>query len=170
MIKYLIDCCIYIIFIGTTGFLVGRLLPKSWFRYDLFPFRPFRFEKGGDIYTALGVRHWKDRLPDMSVILPAIMVSKKLPKTAVEDQLVLMIRETCVAELVHGLLCIAGLHCIRLWPGAGGLLAAALNFLGNLPYIIIQRFNRPRLVRLLSAHGGIFVMRCKDYARVDTQL
>ena len=81
-----------------------------------------------------------------------------------------MIQETCIAELVHGVLCIAGLYCFQIWPGTGGLLIAALNVLGNLPYIIIQRFNRPRLVRLLATHGGLSITRCKDYARFNTQL
>lgn len=56
MMKHLIDCGIFIVLIGIAGFLIGRLLPKSWFRYDLFPYRPFPLEKGGAIYAALGVR------------------------------------------------------------------------------------------------------------------
>ena len=60
-----------------------------------------------------------------------------------------MIRETCVAELIHLLLCLAGLHCLRLWRGVGGVAVAALNICGNLPFIVIQRYNRPRLKRLL---------------------
>ena len=35
--------------------------------------------------------------------------------------------------------------------GAGGALFAAVYILfGNLPFLIIQRYNRPRLVRLLA--------------------
>ena len=49
MMKHLIDCTIYIALIGIVGFLLGRLFPKGWFRYDQFPFRPFSFEKNGEI-------------------------------------------------------------------------------------------------------------------------
>ena len=62
------------------------------------------------------------------------------------------------------------LQCVGLVTLNGGLAAAVLNVLGNLPYIIIQRFNRPRLVRLLVAHSKRTIMRCEDYACADTQL
>lgn len=148
--KNIVDCCVYLAVIGVMGFLLGRILPKTWFSYDCVPYRPFAFEKCGQIYTILGVRGWKDKVPDMSAMLPAVMPSKRLPKRATTEQLTLMLQETCVAELVHFLLCIAGLRCIWIWSGIGGTLIALLNVLGNLPYIIIQRYNRPRLVRLLA--------------------
>ena len=60
-----------------------------------------------------------------------------------------MIQETCVAELTHVLLSVCGLYALRLWPGAGGVLITAVYILfGNVPFIIIQRYNRPRLQRL----------------------
>ena len=65
-----------------------------------------------------------------------------------------MLRETCVAELTHWLLCVAGLHCLTLWPSVGGLAVVCLNILGNLPFILIQRYNRPRLARLLEKTCG----------------
>ena len=60
-----------------------------------------------------------------------------------------MIQETCVAELVHGLLCLSGLACLKLWPGMGGAIITLLNLVVNLAYVAIQRYNRPRLLRLL---------------------
>ena len=34
MSKYFMDCVFYIALIGIVCFLLGRLLPKDWFRYD----------------------------------------------------------------------------------------------------------------------------------------
>ena len=152
--KNFFDCCIYLTIIGIAGFFLGRILPKTWFFYDRFPYLPFAFEQNGQVYAILGVRRWKERFPDMSTILPAVMPSKSLPQRATTAQLTLMLQETCVAELIHLLLCIAGLRCLCIWAGAGGLLVSLLNILGNLPYIIIQRYNRPRLARLLAATEG----------------
>ena len=60
-----------------------------------------------------------------------------------------MLLETCVAELTHSLLCVIGLYCLRLWPGAGGMIIYWIYIvLFNLPYIFIQRYNRPRLMKL----------------------
>ena len=63
-----------------------------------------------------------------------------------------MIQETCVAELTHALLCLAGIAVFWIWPGPGGLILFLIDvFLGNLPFILIQRYNRPRLIRLMAA-------------------
>ena len=36
-----------------------------------------------------------------------------------------------------------------IWPGVGGIVAALVYiFVGNLPFVIIQRYNRPRLQKL----------------------
>lgn len=146
----MLKCLIYLAAIGLVSFLIGRILPKSWFRFDAALFRPFSFEKNGKIYVKLGVKKWKERVPDMSRIVPFIMPSKKLPKTVDCAQLSLMLQETCIAEWIHAALCIAGAGCIFLWKGVGGWIIFILNIIGNLPFIIIQRYNRPKLVRLLN--------------------
>jgi len=144
-----LNCLLYLAGISLALFLLGRVLPKEWFHGDKFPFCSFSFEKGGNLYCALGVRKWKDSFPDMSVIVPFLMPSKKLPKTRSATQIRLMIQETCVAEWTHWMLCIIGFGCVFLWKKAGGWLLAVLYALGNIPYIIIQRYNRPKLIRLL---------------------
>lgn len=143
-------CVLYLAAVGFASFLIGRVLPKSSFYAGRFPFRPFRFEKNGSIYHALHIRTWKEGFPDMSVILPALIPSKKLPKVITTAQIEAMIQETCIAECIHALLCLVGFGCIFLWEGIGGWLMSLLYALGNLPYIIIQRYNRPKLVRLLK--------------------
>ena len=52
---------------------------------------------------------------------------------------------------MHTASCLLGLAFLWLWPGWGG--AAMLTvwvLLANLPFILIQRYNRPRLVRLAA--------------------
>ncbi len=143
-------CLLYLAGIGIAAFLLGRILPKSWFCAGKFPFRSFRFEQEGRVYLALGVRKWKDGFPDMSVVLPSFMPSKKLPKVLNTVRVQQMIQETCVAEWTHAILCVLGFGCVFLWKKAGGWLIAILYALGNLPYIIIQRYNRPKLMRILE--------------------
>ena len=61
----------------------------------------------------------------------------------------MMIQETCVAEIVHIAVSILGLRCLWMWPGAGGVTVTVIYILLlNLPFILIQRYNRPRLIRL----------------------
>lgn len=142
-------CCAYYAFLGVASFLFGRLLPKKWFRAEKFPFRCGKWE--ATLYRALRVQKWQNKVPDMSRIVPRLIPPKKLTEDY-RERLPRMIEETCVAEFIHALLCVPGLFVLRLWRGTGGKVFAALYILlGNLPFIIIQRYNRPRLQRLLAA-------------------
>lgn len=142
-------CLAYIALLGVLSFVLGRVLPKTWFRHERAPFRAFSWEKDGRIYLKLGISHWQNRVPDMSRIFPKLMPPKSLEKLPDQPGLLRMIRETCVAEAVHVILCVLGLYCLRLWRGAGGVIFYLVYVaLGNLPFILIQRYNRPRLVRM----------------------
>lgn len=144
----MLPCLIYLAVIGILSFVAGRLLPKKWFDPQAFPYRPFPFETDGALYRRLRIRKWQSRIPDMSRILPGLMPRKALVGKPTSGQLDVMLRETCVAECIHVLLCFCGLFCVRLWRGAGGVVVAALYILGNLPFVLVQRYNRPRLLRL----------------------
>ena len=160
-------CALYLAATGIAAFLLGRLLPKQWFRGDAFPYRCFPREQ--KLFRVLRVKEWQSRVPDMSRILPGLMPAKKLTADTFRD-LPRMIQETCVAEFIHTLLSVTGLACLAIWPGAGGIAVTAVYILlGNLPFIIIQRYNRPRLERLLTLQQR--KQERKDtYAHADTEL
>lgn len=142
-------CIKYLAITGIISFVLGRIIPKTWFLYDRFPYKIFPFECDGRIYEKSRIRVWHKKVPDMSRIFPKLMPAKKIAFNEI-SRLPEMIQETCVAEFIHGLLCITGLHCIAIWQGTGGILLAILNIIGNLPFILIQRYNRPRLIRLMN--------------------
>lgn len=141
-------CFWYLIISGIIAFFIGRLLPKKWFRPDIFPYRSFQFEKDGQIYDKLKIRIWQNKVPDMSRILPKFIPAKNLAGNY-RERLSDMLQETCIAEFIHSLLCFSGLYCLKLLPGIGGIAVTVIYIVFfNLPYIIIQRYNRPRLMRL----------------------
>lgn len=143
-----LNCFLYLIYVSVVGFIVGRILPKKWFDAEKFPYRSFAFEKSGRIYENLKIRKWMNKLPDMSKILPFTMPEKKISVEQLE-KMPRMIQETCVAEFTHSTNSLAGFFCLRLYPGIGGVIISVIYALVfNLPYIIIQRFNRPRLTEL----------------------
>ena len=143
-------CVCYYAIVGIAMFFAGRLIARHSFRYDSFPFRPFRFERDGQIYKRIGINRWQGRAPDMSVICKRLMPPKKMEGRPDRARLLLMIQETCVAELTHAVLCAAGIASFWLWPGAGGVIIWLVYCaVGNIPFILIQRYNRPRLVKLL---------------------
>lgn len=143
-----IYCVIYAGCMGFLSFLLGRILPGRWFKADRFPYKTWNWEENGRIYARLfHIKAWQAKVPDMSKVFPGLMQKKKVTENFLSE-LPVMISETCIAEMIHVLLCVLALPCLLIWPGWGGILFTLLYILGNLPFIMIQRYNRPRFVRL----------------------
>ena len=151
---------------GVVFLVVRRLVPNSWFKADHFRWRCYSYEQA--IWKALRVKQWQAKVPDMSRIFTNIMPAKKLKRQTLSD-LPRMIQETCVAEWTHGILSIAGLAMLWFWPGIGGIcMTAVYILLGNLPFIVVQRFNRPRLQKLLLKQQRN--MQIRNLPRYEEQL
>ena len=146
-LEHLFDCAVYILIIGLLSHVVGEALPRSGIDYTRPPFRPFSWERNGAAYNVLHVRQWKDPGPDMSRVSKK-MVSKKLSAVTRLEEMERLIKETCVAEIIHVSLAVLSLMCIVIWPGVGGAVVSILCILGNGVFIIIQRYNRPKLVKV----------------------
>lgn len=144
----LLKCAVYCAIAGTVGFFFGRLISKCPLKPEKGIFQCFGFEKDGALYEKLNIRKWQARVPDMSKVFSKMMPPKNLSGNYA-DRLPTMIRETCVAEVTHIAVSILGLPCLWIWPGLGGVtVTAVFVLLLNVPYILIQRYNRPRLIRL----------------------
>ena len=149
----LIGQCFRAIFIGAmigpVAFFLGQLLPRQNFDYDLPPYSAYKWERGGNIYRLIGIHRWKDAVPDMSRYIRS-MVKKKIVIFRDPDYLDALIRETCVAELVHYMLMLLSPIFLIFMSGYPGVIAAAAYCLCNMPFVLIQRYNRPRLVELME--------------------
>ena len=146
--KRFLFCLCYAAALGVVSFIFGRLFPKKLLHPDAFPWRTHPWEQ--KLFDALQIRRWQAKVPDMSRIFTKIMPAKKITCDTLHD-LPQMIRETCVAELTHALLSLSGLALLWIWPGAGGIFLTVIYILfGNLPFLLIQRYNRPRLQKLLA--------------------
>lgn len=138
-------------FLGVVSYPVGRLISWNDPDPDGFWFREREWELGGEIYEKLHIKSWQSRIPDVSKVLGRWMPRKTLSMGFSAETVRTMIRETCTAEMVHGLLNIAGLWLLSIWHGIGGVVIYLIYFiLGNLPFILVQRYNRPRLKNLLT--------------------
>ena len=138
---------IYILCISVVVFLLGRIYPRSWLCPARCPFKSFPFEKNGTIYNKVKIMKWKTKLPDISLVItkifPKFMPRKRLDN---ENQVSTLINETCIAEVTHVLAAILGFGCVFVWDGIGGWIMSILFLLSNIPFIMMQRFNRPRLI------------------------
>lgn len=141
---------LYVALIGILAHIIGEAYPRNKINYEKFPLKPFSWEDGGEIYIKLGIKKWKDALPDMSKIMKN-MVPKKVRYNSTSADVERLIYETCIAELTHAILCLISPVIIFFWAHTSltvGVLLTLLYIICNIPFIMIQRFNRPNLMRL----------------------
>jgi glycosyl-4,4'-diaponeurosporenoate acyltransferase len=114
-------------------------------------FRPRSWEKGGRIYEEVfKIKKWKERLPDGS----GLAGKKGFPKKQLQEKslsyLDRFLRETCRAELTHWIIILFA-PFFFLWNKTGvGFVMILYALIENLPLIMAQRYNRSRLIRILS--------------------
>lgn len=145
VLHYGIACCAA----GILTLFAGIPIPRKIVNYDAFPFKPYAFEKNGKIYEKIGVHKWKDGLPDASKVVKS-MTRKKVTMKMDVSGMDRLIRETCIAEIVHWLLILLTPVYSLFVPVGYGVVFSAVYALMNLPFIIVQRYNRPRLIHAMQ--------------------
>ena len=143
----LLNSVLYVIVLGIAAHFIGEAIPAAAFHYDHFPYRAWKWERDGKIYDRLQIRKWKDRMPDMSRVMRD-MVPKQLGKCPTSDTAWRLVQETCRAEIVHLGLCMCAPVIYFFWWNWIGVCLTCLTFFGNFPFVLIQRYNRPALIRL----------------------
>lgn len=111
-------------------------------------FRERSFEQKGKLWrNVFYVHKWKDRLPDGASLFKMGYKKKQLADTTVET-MQLFIMETKRAELTHLLLLLPA-PLFFLWnPVWAGFVMVFYAIIVNVPFIIIQRYNRIRLAMI----------------------
>lgn len=138
---------VYVAFIGILAHYVGEALPRRLFREDRFPFKLYKWERNGKVYEYIWIKKWKTKVPDMSRYMKD-MLPKKVSFGSDSESVDMLIRETCVAEFIHKALCVFSLGVYFFWKNNIGIILALVCIICNVPFIIIQRCNRPHLIRL----------------------
>ncbi len=136
----------YCIHMGVSSFF--RKVPDKYYAKKKKWYRPFSWEDEGRIWQEVfRVKEWKDLVPEASSFVEAAYSKKSLKNTKPET-IKKFIIETKRGEDVHWASMLpAPLFFLFNPPWAGGLIIV-YALLSNVPFIIIQRYNRPRLERL----------------------
>lgn len=142
-----LECVSYLARLGAFSFMIGRLLANKDIPWERFHFNLFNGKKESEFYNLIKVHKWQKKVPDMSKLFTRLMPPKAINKDY-RVMLPTMIKETYIAEIIHVSLMFLGFKCCRIWKSIGGMIVAILNVFGNLPFVIIQRYNRPRLIQL----------------------
>jgi glycosyl-4,4'-diaponeurosporenoate acyltransferase len=147
----LVDIGAWAVFHSVSGYAVHRA-PHRWFEHDTRLTRPRRWERGGRTYQRLGIRRWKDHLPEAGGLFRGGVSKRRIP--AGEGGLQRFAAETRRAEWGHAL-CAACSVLFVLWNPLW--IAAVMVGYGvavNAPFIAVQRYNRLRVNRALGRRAN----------------
>lgn len=147
-------CCLLWGIIQTLFAIICQKLPDKFFRYDNKFFRPKKFEKDGKFYENIfQIKRWKKYLPDGAAIQKTGFRKKHLSDFSKENLNKFLI-ESCRAELGH-LLAIIPFWIFGLFlPPISILIMFLYAILVNIPCIIAQRYNRPRIAKIMKKIEG----------------
>lgn len=131
-----------------------RFLPSRFFSENQKIYQEHPLEK--NIYKKINVSKWKHKLPDAGKLIR--FYRNKLPKEIDLCYLNRFIKECCIAEIGHLLIGILGYMSLLfafllpaeslLWDLILFAFIATINLLIQMLFVIIQRYNRPRLIIL----------------------
>jgi glycosyl-4,4'-diaponeurosporenoate acyltransferase len=122
--------------------------PAAAFRDDTTLYRLRQFEHGGRLYERFGIKRWKDRLPEAGALFTGGF-SKRSVRTRDREVLQRFVIETRRAEWTHWTIMLAT-PVFVLWSWWWvALLMVVYALAANLPCLLVQRYNRARLTRLL---------------------
>ncbi len=131
-----------------SGYLV-HLFPEKLYRSDSILFTLHRWESKGTVYRRyLKIHRWKDRLPEAGEFFSLHPFNKAHLVRFDKEYLSRFILETCRAELAHLLPFLFYPLCLPWNPWPANLIMFIYAILANVPFIIIQRYNRARLLSL----------------------
>jgi hypothetical protein len=125
--------------------------PAGWLSHDTFPLALMPWEKPA-FYRRLGVARLARRLPELGSTFGGASKTE-LPGRSASD-LARYLREVRRAEWVHWLSCAVTIVLFTFNPWWLALTFVVAVTVGNLPFILVLRNNRLRLIRIIEMDGG----------------
>lgn len=143
------DIILWVIFHLSIGYSCSRI-PINFFDPRARLYQTKNWEKGGEIYDKIfHVKAWKKLIPSGASVYSGAFEIKNLPSFSLE-YVDTWLKESCRAEFCHWIMILPG-FLFFLWnnvEGAWWMVAYAVA--NNMVPIIMQRYNRPRVRRMLE--------------------
>jgi glycosyl-4,4'-diaponeurosporenoate acyltransferase len=147
-----VDVIAWGVFHGATGYAAYRL-DDSRLSRDGWLLRQRRFETGRWYRRRLRINRWKDKVPEAGDLFRGGVSKRHLPAYDVAG-LELFVRETRRAELAHWWAMLCGPLFVLWNPPLAAVLLVGYGVVANLPFILIQRYNRFRTQPLVERRSA----------------
>lgn len=148
-VAVILDIAVWGIWSALAGYVAHRR-PAAAFSDDSWLYRTRPWERDGHAYERVGIKRWKDKLPEAGALFTGGF-SKRSVRTRNREVLERFVIETRRAEWTHWTIMLATPVFIvwNWWWVEIAMVAYALA--ANLPCLLVQRYNRARLTRLLRS-------------------
>lgn len=149
--KWMLILSIFLWFIfQVSAARISHKLPDKWLSANNFLFKQRKWEKDGKFYWQIfKVKKWKKFLPDGAAVHKEDYKKKNIHDFS-EENLNRFLIESCRAEINH-LLAITPFWIFGFFVPTVVILYMFIYALFiNAPCIIVQRYNRPRIIKLLE--------------------
>ncbi|HEX2946785.1 MAG TPA: glycosyl-4,4'-diaponeurosporenoate acyltransferase [Clostridia bacterium] len=148
--ELLLNLLTFFIFSVVITYLSNKM-PDHLYSSNSWLLRHRKWEKRGDFYQRIfRVKLWKRLLPELGDIVKSVFPKKRI-KEYTREYLQKYIFESCKSELTHWSI-IFSAFLFFLWRDfEPAMMIVLLAIILNLPYIIIQRYNRPRIMDMIES-------------------
>jgi glycosyl-4,4'-diaponeurosporenoate acyltransferase len=134
----------------------GNKFPKRWFVNNKGIYKSFSWEDGGRFYERVfKIKKWKKYLPDGGDFFSNGFAKKELKAKDLE-YLLTFVQEAKRAELVHWLQILPVVIFFLFNHWWVGVIMILYAIAVNMPCIIAQRYNRPRLERIINRKVKVY--------------
>lgn len=148
-IGYVVFSTLAVIAVDGIVALISRALPKGLFNPTRKRFKIFKWEKR--FAEILGVKKWKDKIPELGRAFVGFR-KDTVGDIRNNEHVLLFMKETCYAEIIHFYSLFFGFLIMLIYPIKFSLIfalpVAVVNAILNLLPIIVQRYTRPKLIKL----------------------
>ena len=152
--KLTISLVIFLISTIAISYLSTKL-PDKYYSYKHWIFKERNWEKQGRFYQKVfKVKLWKHRVPELADFIKTVFPKKFISEFNSEFLSKYLI-ESCKAELTHWCIIFSSALFLVYADTSTFIFMFLLASMFNIPFIIIQRYNRPRIIWILKQKGMI---------------
>ena len=139
---------------AAVALLVRYAVPKSYYHPLKRRYACARWEK--KVYVKLGIRKWKDKIPETGGLLVGFPKDKVLDMHD-NSYIFRFMEETCYAEVMHVWSAVLGFAVLALCPAPLRMTVALpvtlVNLILQILPVAVQRFVRPQLLRIYNSNS-----------------
>lgn len=147
--KFALDLGAFLILSIIVTFISTKL-PERYYDYRTWIYKERKWEKNGEFYQhVFKVKRWKDHMPEI-----ADFIKSAFPKNSIKEfsheYIEKFLLESCRAEFAHWCIILSSIIFLVCQGTAAFVFILLAAILMNAPFIIIQRYNRPRIIRIMK--------------------